>query len=419
MENVFDIFRERGFINQCSDEHKLSNILAEEKISCYIGFDPTAESFHVGSLIPIMALAWMERTGHRPIVIMGGGTSLIGDPSGKSETRRLMPLEEVKANIQKLKKEFRRYLHFSKDKTLLLNNAEWLGKLKYIDFLREIGNYFKVNVMIKAESCKNRLESQMGMPFNEFNYPLFQAYDFLHLYKNYNCILQMGGSDQWGNITDGIDLIKKKAGGQVFCITFPLLEIGGKKMGKTEEVKRAWLNPELTSPYEFYQFWVNTDDNDVANFLRLFTFLPIDEIDEITAGTGSELNPAKHVLAYETTKLAHGKRAAEVARNLSAGLFRAKKLNLSEIVKYGNPITVEIPQADFQEGLWPAEMLKRAGLVDSTSAGKKIVAGGGTYINRKRVQNLNEKVTADMLDKNGLLLLQKGKKEFVIIKAIA
>ncbi|MFC1812585.1 tyrosine--tRNA ligase [Thermodesulfobacteriota bacterium] len=418
MNNMFDIFKERGFIKQCSNEKTLRKIFSKEKVTGYIGFDPTAESFHAGSLIPIMALAWMERMGHRPIVIMGGGTALLGDPSGKNEARKLMSPEQIKFNMKNLKKELRRYLHLSKDRTQILNNVSWLSKMKYIPFMREVGVHFKLNVMIKAESCNKRLKSNKGMPFNEFSYPLLQAFDFLHLYKNYNCILQMGGSDQWGNITDGLDLIKRKVRGQAYCITFPLLEIDGKKAGQSEKDTKIWLNPEKTSPYEFYQFWINTKDDEVDAFLRLFTFLQIDEIRELTKGSGAELNRAKRVLAYEVTRLAHGKRAAEVVRNLSKGLFSSKKLNLSGIIKYSNPITIEIPMNDFEKGIWPADLLKRSGLVHGTGAGRKIIMSGGAYINRKRIKDVNEKISTNMLDKNGLLLLQKGKKDFIIVKAI-
>ncbi len=274
-KSVFDVFKERGFIDQVTDEEELREIL-EKKVTCYIGFDPTASSFHVGNLVPIMALAHMQRHGHRPIALVGGGTGLIGDPSGKDEMRQILSYEEIERNAKTQREQFSRFLDFSNDRALLLNNADWLTKLNYIDFLRDIGIHFSVNRMLATESIKIRLES--GLSFIEFNYQLLQAYDFWYLFKNYNCLIQMGGSDQWGNIVAGIDLIRRLEGKQAYGITFPLIMTSdGRKMGKTER-GAVWLDSKRTSPYEYYQFWVNTDDRDVIRFFFLFNFISMEVI---------------------------------------------------------------------------------------------------------------------------------------------
>ncbi|OGP65826.1 MAG: tyrosine--tRNA ligase, partial [Deltaproteobacteria bacterium RBG_13_47_9] len=276
-KTVYEVFKERGFIEQVTDEEKIPKLL-EGKVTCYIGFDPTASSFHVGSLVPIMALAHMQRHGHRPIALVGGGTGLVGDPSGKQEMRQILSHEEIRQNAEAQKKQFSLFLDFSEDRALLLNNADWLTKLNYIDFLRDIGVHFSVNRMLAAESVKVRLET--GLSFIEFNYQLLQAYDFWYLFKHYDCLVQMGGGDQWGNIVAGIDLIRRLEGKQAFGITFPLIMTAdGKKMGKTEK-GAVWLEPQRTSPYEYYQFWINTDDRDVKRFLALFTFLPMEEVEK-------------------------------------------------------------------------------------------------------------------------------------------
>lgn len=417
MENIFDTFRERGFVRQCTDEQKLRRIMAGQKVCCYIGFDPTAESFHVGSLVPIMALSWMERAGHKPIVLMGGGTALLGDPAGKTEARQLMPPEKVKANILKLKKELRRVLHIGKDKTIVLNNAAWLARLNFVKFMREIGFHFKANVMTKAESYKRRVEEGKGMPYNEFSYPLLQAYDFLHLFKEHDCILQMGGSDQWGNITGGIDLIKVKVRRSAHGLTFPLLEIDGKKIGQTGKGRKVWLNPEMTSPYDFFQFWINIKDKYVTDYLRLFTFLPIHEIYALTKTGGASLNEAKKVLAYEVTRFVHGKRAADTVRRLSDGLFNSKSLNLAVIAKYAHSIIREIEYEVLEKGILPARLFAFSELVKGVTDGKRLIDEGAASINRRKI-NRNDEITADWLDKNGLMLLQRGKKKFALLKAV-
>ncbi|HEX9948887.1 MAG TPA: tyrosine--tRNA ligase, partial [Thermodesulfobacteriota bacterium] len=276
MNNIYDILKERGFIEGVTDEDGLSDLLGSKKITCYIGFDPTAASLHVGSLIPIMSLMHMQRMGHRPIALVGGGTVLIGDPSGKKEMRQILSLAEVEKNAKGIKRQLSQYLDFQEDKALLLNNAGWLVPLNYIEFLRDIGRHFSVNRMLTAESYRSRLET--GLNFVEFNYMLLQAYDFLHLYRDYDCVLQMGGSDQWGNIVAGTDLIRRVEEGVAYGMVFPLITTAsGDKMGKTAQ-GAVWLDPKLTSPYEYYQYWINTDDRDVERFLALFTFLPLEEV---------------------------------------------------------------------------------------------------------------------------------------------
>src|SRR3972149_4615228 len=318
-KTVYDVFVKRGFVEKVTDEEKVPEIL-EGKATCYIGFDPTASSFHVGNLVPIMALAHMQRHGHRPIALAGGGTGLVGDPSGKDEMRQILTYEEIAKNAESQKEQFARFLDFLEGHALLLNNADWLTKLNYIDFLRDIGVHFSVNRMLAAESVKIRLET--GLSFIEFNYQLLQAYDFWYQFKHYDCLIQMGGSDQWGNIVAGIDLIRRLEGKQAYGMTFPLIMTAdGRKMGKTEK-GAVWLDPQRTSPYEYYQFWINTDDRDVKRFLALFTFLPMEEIEEEYGNLeGADLRKGKEVLAYEATQIVHGEEEARKAREASRALF--------------------------------------------------------------------------------------------------
>ena len=310
MRNVIDILEERGFIDSKTHEQELSDYIQSGPATCYIGFDPTASSLHIGSLVPIMALAHMQRHGHRPIALVGGGTGLVGDPSGKTEMRQILTIEDVNENAEALKNQLSRFIDFEDDKALLVNNAEWLTRIEYIPFLRDYGRYFSVNRMIKAESYRMRLESEEGLSFIEFNYMLLQAYDFLELFRRHQCRIQMGGSDQWGNIVAGIDLVRKVEQSAVFGITFPLITTStGAKMGKTA-AGAVWLDAARTSPYDFYQYWINTDDKDVARFLALYTFLPMSEIRPVSEMAGADLNLAKTILAFETTRIVHGQDAA-------------------------------------------------------------------------------------------------------------
>lgn len=408
-KTVFEVFKERGFIEQVTDEERISELL-EGTVTCYIGFDPTASSFHVGNLVPIMALSHMQRFGHRPIALIGGGTGLVGDPSGKDEMRQILTYEEIQRNAEAQKKQFSRFLDFSEGKALLLNNADWLTKLNYIDFLREIGVHFSVNRMLATESIKIRLES--GLSFIEFNYQLLQAYDFWYLFKHYQCLIQMGGSDQWGNIVAGIDLIRRLEGKQAYGITFPLIKTAdGRKMGKTEK-GAIWLDPNRTSPYEYYQFWINTDDRDVERFLSLFTFLPMEEVREYGKLKGAEIRKAKEVLAFEATKIVHGEEEAEKARDASRVLFSEMEAREDAIP------TTFIEVRKIKEGIPIFKLFEMAGLSKSSSEARRLILQGGGYLNKKRIEQFDQMITLNNFDERGEILLRAGKKKFHRFKLI-
>jgi len=408
-KTVFEVFKERGFIEQVTDEEKIAELL-EGKVTCYIGFDPTASSFHVGNLVPIMALSHMQRFGHRPIALIGGGTGLVGDPSGKDEMRQILTYEEINRNAEAQKRQFSRFLDFSEGKALLLNNADWLTKLNYIDFLRDIGVHFSVNRMLATESIKIRLES--GLSFIEFNYQLLQAYDFWYLFKHYQCLIQMGGSDQWGNIVAGIDLIRRLEGKQAYGITFPLIKTAdGKKMGKTEK-GAVWLDPNRTSPYEYYQFWMNTDDRDVERFLSLFTFLPMEEVREYGKLRGAEIRKAKETLAFEATKIVHGQEEAEKARDASKVLFSEMEAREDAIP------TTFIEREKVIEGIPIFKLFEISGLSKSSSEARRLILQGGGYLNKKRVDHFDQLITLNDFNDRGEILLRAGKKKFHRIKLI-
>jgi tyrosyl-tRNA synthetase len=410
-KTVYDVFIERGFIDQVTDEGKLRELL-EEKVTCYIGFDPTASSFHVGNLVPIMSLAHMQRHDHRPIALVGGGTGLVGDPSGKDEMRQIMTKEEIRQNAETQKKQFAHFLDFSGDRALLLNNADWLTKLNYIDFLRDIGVHFSVNRMLATESIRIRLES--GLSFIEFNYQLLQSYDFWYLFKHYNCSIQMGGSDQWGNIVAGIDLIRRLEGKQAYGITSPLIMTAdGRKMGKTEK-GAVWLDPERTSPYDYYQFWINTDDRDVKRFLALFTFLPMDEVEEYGKLQGSEIRKAKEILAFEATKIVHGEEEVEKAKAASQALFISVSDSVMT-VDAGMP-TVVMDKQKFVEGIPIFKLFEVTGLCSSGSEARRLIEQGGGYLNKKRVEKFDLVVKLDDFNEKDEILLRAGKKKFYRIK---
>jgi tyrosyl-tRNA synthetase len=423
-KTVYDIFEERGFIEQVTDEGKLRNLL-KGKMTCYIGFDPTASSFHVGNLVPIMSLAHMQRHGHQPIALVGAGTGLVGDPSGKDEMRQIMTYEEIQQNAEAQKKQFSRFLDFSESKALLLNNADWLTKLNYIDFLRDIGVHFSVNRMLASESVKIRLET--GLSFIEFNYQLLQAYDFWHLFKHHNCLIQMGGSDQWGNIVAGIDLIRRLEGKEAYGITFPLIMTAdGKKMGKTEK-GAVWLDPERTSPYEYYQFWINTDDRDVKRFLALFTFLPMKKVEEYGELNGAEIRKAKEILAFEATKIVHGEGEAEKARNSSKAVFGRVDIKLPPLKMYleGGQIaetdldavpTTPIDKIRIIKGIPAFKLFEETSLCASGSEARRLIEQGGAYINNKRINKFDDLVKLEDFDSKGTILLRAGKKKFHRIK---
>ena len=408
-KTVYDVFVERGFLEQVTDEANLRELLKRE-VTCYIGFDPTASSFHVGTLVPIMSLAHMQRHGHRPIALVGGGTGLVGDPSGKDEMRQIMTKEEIHQNAEFQKKQFAHFLDFSGDRALLLNNADWLTKLNYIDFLRDIGVHFSVNRMLATESIKIRLET--GLSFIEFNYQLLQAYDFWHLFKHHNCLIQMGGSDQWGNIVAGIDLIRRLEGKQAYGITFPLIMTAdGKKMGKTEK-GAVWLDPERTSPYEYYQFWINTDDRDVRRFLALFTFLPMEEVEKYGGLKGAEIRKAKEILALEATKIVHGEEEAKRAMDASRALFFDQEGDEESIpTKY-------MSRKEFVQGIPIFKLFETTSLCSSGSEARRLIEQGGAYLDRKRIDKFDYLVTLAEFSEKNEILLRAGKKKFHRIKML-
>jgi tyrosyl-tRNA synthetase len=427
MRNVMDVLIERGFVEKSTHEDELREYLNTEQATCYIGFDPTASSLHVGSLVPIMSLAHMQRHGHRPIALVGGGTGLVGDPSGKTEMRKLLTPEEVEENALGIKEQLARFIDFDEGRALLLNNADWLVDLKYIPFLRDIGRNFSVNRMIKAESYRMRLESDEGLSFIEFNYMLLQAYDFLEIRDRLGCRLQMGGSDQWGNIVAGVELIRRMRRETAFGLTFPLITTaGGAKMGKTEK-GAIWLDSSRTSPYEYYQFWRNTDDRDVKRFLALFTFMPMDEIDALDALEGADLNHAKSVLAFEATQLAHGSDEAVKAFEGSVSMFGGgrvskKILPSSRIPREGTGLDhLSVPHSfvetsKLREGFPAFKMFHEVGLANSGGAARRLIEQGGAYINGERVEAVDQMVTEQDLE-DGEILLRAGKKRFHKVKA--
>lgn len=406
LDNVYDIFEDRGFVEQVSDKAKVRTMLSKPT-TCYIGFDATAESLHVGSLVPIMALAHMQRNGHRVIALLGGGTTMIGDPSGKTELRKLLAKEEIASYGEGIRAQFERFLDFSAGRAFLLNNADWLLRLNYIEFLREIGRHFSVNRMLAAESYRQRLET--GLNFIEFNYMLLQAYDYLHLYREYGCTLQMGGNDQWGNILAGADLIRRLESGEAEALTFPLLTTqAGAKMGKTEKGS-VWLDGERTSPYEYYQYWINTDDRDVEQNLALFTFLPMGEVRRLAGGKGADLRGAKEVLAFEVTKINHGAGEAEDAREASRALFYGSAGGEDSIP------SLEIDGGRLERGIPAFIIFTEAGMAKSRSDARRLVAQGGAYVNGRRLEAFDEMITVADVE-NGSILLRAGKKKYMRIK---
>ena len=409
MENIFDIFKERSFIEQVTDEKQVRKLL-ETHITCYIGFDPTASSLHLGSLVPIMALAHIQKGGHRPIALVGGGTTLVGDPSGKTEIRPIMSREEIDRNAQGIKKQLSRFIDFSQGKAIMVNNADWLVDLNYIDFLRNIGRHFSVNRMLSAESYRTRLKT--GLNFIEFNYMLLQAYDFWHLFKNYDCRLQMGGNDQWGNILAGADLTRRLGGETIHGMTFPLITTSsGIKMGKTHK-GAVWLDPELTPPYNYYQYWINQEDRDIERFLGLFTFLPMGEVQRLGSLMGADIREAKDVLAYEATRLCHGRDEAEKARIASRELFGDDKSTSSKSVP-----GYTIDNEDLEQGLPAYILFEKAGLCKTRGEARRLISQGGGYVNNNRITTFDRIIDfKDMV--NDYILLRAGKKRYlrIIIK---
>ena len=408
MEPVFVTLKERGFVEQSTEEELIKNLL-RNRTTCYVGFDATGKSLHVGHLLPIMALMHIQRAGHRPIALLGGGTTLIGDPSGKTEARPIISIDEIKENSRGISTQLGRFLDFSDDKGLILNNAEWLINLNYIEFLRDIGRHFSVNRMLTAESYKQRLES--GLSFLEFNYMLLQAYDYWHLFKKTGCRLQMGGNDQWGNILAGADLIRRLESETVHAITMPLITTSsGIKMGKTHK-GAVWLDPNLTSPYDYYQFWINQDDRDVGRFLALFTFLPMDEICKLSSLDGADLREAKEVLAMEATAVCHGKEAAALAREASKKLFGG-------VDAEGDDSTpaYEIPMEELKAGIQAYILFERCGLRPTKSEARRLISQSGGYANGEQIKTFDQIIDVSSF-KDGILLLRAGKKKFMKIVA--
>ena len=400
---MLEDLKERGFFQQSTHPEELAKRLKEDRICCYVGFDPTADSLHVGHLIPLMGLAHMQRGGHQIIALMGGGTAMIGDPSGKTEMRKMLTEEQLQSNIEGILPQMERFLDFSGD-AILVNNSEWLRDLNYIDFLRDIGRHFSVNRMLSFETYKIRLET--GLSFLEFNYQLLQAFDFLELNRRYNCTLQMGGDDQWANIISGTDLIRRVERKDAFGWTYPLLTTSsGKKMGKTEK-GALWLDPKRTSAYDYFQYWVNTEDTDVEKFLALFTFLPMDEVRQLGQLQGADIRQAKQRLAFETTALIHGKEAAlqaqEAAQSLFSGAGKSDKSNV--------PSTT-ISASAFSAGIDIFEIFLQTGLCKSKGEARRLQSQGGVYVNDEGIDNPDYKLgEADLQD--GEILLRAGKKRY-------
>jgi tyrosyl-tRNA synthetase len=400
MANVYDILKERGFVEQVSNEEGLRQAL-EQPLTCYIGYDPSAASLHSGSLLTIMALAHLQRAGHRPIFIVGGGTGMIGDPSGRTEMRQILSPEKIEENRLAIKAQLAHYIDFDDEHALVLNNAEWLLPLRYIEFLRDIGQHFSVNRMLAAEAYRSRFER--GLSFIEFNYQLLQAFDYLTLYRKYGCTLQLGGNDQWGNILAGVDLIRRVEGVEGFALTFPLLTTAsGAKMGKTA-AGAIWLDANLLSPFKYYQYWINTEDADVGRFLKIYTYLPLDEVEQLARVEGAALRESKEVLAYEATRITHGQAAAEEARQRSRELFGDGAAQAAP--------TTALNVQELEEAVAVAELFCLAGLSRTRSEARRLIEQGGAYVNGEPVSDPNEMVGRDALLRNGLLL-RAGKKRY-------
>jgi tyrosyl-tRNA synthetase len=406
------VVHERGMVHQCSDTVRLDELLSTGTRTAYIGFDCTADSLHVGHLLQIMLLRWWQKTGHQPIALMGGGTTKVGDPSGRDETRQLLTPDQINANMAEIKKSFANYLAFGSGPrdAIMANNADWLDNLQYIPLLRDIGRHFSVNRMLTMDSVKLRLERDQPLTFLEFNYMILQSYDYVELYRRHKCILQMGGSDQWGNIIMGADLGRRVEGAELFALTSPLLTTSsGAKMGKTA-AGAVWLNPARLSPYEFWQYWRNTEDDDVGRFLKLFTDLPLAEIAKLEALQGQEINEAKKVLATEVTRLAHGADAAAQAAETARRTFE-------EGAKAEALPTVDVAREKLAAGIPAFELFHEAGLADSRTEARKLIKGGGGRLNDKPIAADTAVVNEKDLDSSGTLKLSAGRKRHVLVRA--
>ena len=408
--HILDVLKDRGFIAQMTFEDELYEQL-KEPTTFYVGFDPTADSLHIGHYIPIMAMAHMQRAGHRPIALMGGGTAMIGDPSGKTDMRKMMTVETIDDNVAHIKAQMSRFLDFSQGKAIIANNGDWLRHLNFIDFMRDIGSLFSVNKMLTADCYKARMATDNGLSFLEFTYMLMQSYDFLELFKRYGCRLQMGGNDQWSNMLGGADLIRRKERESAFACTFQLLLThDGRKMGKTE-AGALWLDPAKTSPYDFYQYWRNVDDQDVEKCLALLTFLPMDEVRRLGALKDSAINEAKRVLAYEVTRLVHGEEEAARAQEAAAALFGGGALA-------GSVPTTQITTEQLAQDARVTTLAFLCGLCASKGEARKLVQGGGLTVGEEKVSDVNAVLTAEQIGAEGILL-RKGKKSYhrLVLKA--
>jgi tyrosyl-tRNA synthetase len=405
------VLASRGFIHQVSEPEALDRLAETSRITAYIGYDCTAPSLHVGNLLSIMMLYWLQQTGHRPIALMGGGTTRVGDPSGKDESRRILSDEVINQNLERIKAVFSRFLTFGEGPghAVMANNADWLNNLNYIDFLRDVGQHFSVNRMLSFDSVKLRLERQHELSFLEFNYMILQAYDFVELNRRYGCVLQMGGSDQWGNIVNGIDLGRRMTNAQLFALTTPLMTTSsGAKMGKTA-AGAVWLAADMVSPYEYWQFWRNAEDADVPRFLKLYTTLPLAEIGRLASLKGQDLNEAKKVLATEATALLHGGPAAEEAAETARRTFEEGAV--AETLP-----SVELPRAELEQGLGVLNAFVRAGLVISTSEARRQIQAGGLRVNDATVSDDRMVLTASDLTPEGVIKLSRGRKRHVLLK---
>ena len=411
--DFLNVLADRGFIHQVSEPEALDALASSSTVTAYIGFDCTAASLHVGSLLPIMLLYWLQQTGHRPIALMGGGTTRVGDPSGKDESRRLLTDETINENLTGIRAIFGKFLKFEGGggNAVMANNADWLNELNYIDFLRDVGSHFSINRMLAFDSVKLRLERQQELSFLEFNYMILQAYDFVELYRRYGCVLQMGGSDQWGNIINGIDLGRRLHNARFFALTAPLITTSsGAKMGKTA-AGAVWLNAELVSPYDYWQYWRNTEDTDVARFLKLFTVLPLDEIDRVAALKGADVNEAKKILATEATALVHGREAADEAAQTARTTFEEGGLGA------GLP-TVQLPRSEFAAGVGVLTAFVKAGLAASNGEVRRAIANNAIMINDVRVTSDKAAIRESDLTAEGVVKLSLGRKRHVLLKPV-
>ncbi|SDY56584.1 tyrosyl-tRNA synthetase [Proteiniborus ethanoligenes] len=406
--NVFDVLMERGYIAQTTHEEEIRELLDKESVTFYIGFDPTADSLHVGHFIAMMFMAHMQRGGHKPIALLGGGTAMVGDPSGRTDIRQMLTKEKIEHNVNSIKKQLEKFIDFRDGKAILVNNADWLLDLNYVDFLREVGTHFSVNRMLTAECFKQRLEK--GLSFLEFNYMLMQGYDFYVLNEKYGCKMQLGGNDQWSNMIAGMELVRRKAGKQVYAMTCTLLTNSeGDKMGKTAK-GAVWLDPEKTTPYEFYQYWRNVDDEDVDKCLRMLTFVPMDEVRRLSQLEGAEINEAKKILAFEVTKLIHGEDEARKAAETAEALFGSGG-DLESMP------TTELSSSIFEEGIGILSLLTQVGLTKSNGEARRLITQGGIHVDDEQVKDPGILITLDSFRDNKIII-RKGKKVYHLIKLV-